>query len=208
MSTISLASKLSLTVRKLRNALGKTQAEFADQVGTTQRTVARWESEVPPSGTALAKLALIAALAGLEECAVVFRQGFAKELETSALPQELAEILGGRRSAPQPGLLSMVTDPVPKNAEETEILAAVLRILRNPEQYADASLQLMDGIQQARTDNKNETLKVQATIHLLQNGQTVEQVAAALTLPLAAVKRIAENLEPLSKTMRGVGGAK
>ena len=75
---------LIATVRKLRTALGDTQAQFAQRLGLALPTVVRYEHSRRPRGKALALREQIAAANSLEEFAVFFRKALNDELGAPA----------------------------------------------------------------------------------------------------------------------------
>ena len=63
----------------LRNAIGETQQQFAQRIGTTVTTVARYETNRPPKGAALEQLSALARSVGKLEIAYVFERESARE---------------------------------------------------------------------------------------------------------------------------------
>jgi transcriptional regulator with XRE-family HTH domain len=74
--------ELSDAVRSLRRALNESQEEFATRMKTSVKTITRYETVRPPTGAALAKLALIAQQAGEDYLAEVFEKHLFTEAET------------------------------------------------------------------------------------------------------------------------------
>jgi transcriptional regulator with XRE-family HTH domain len=68
---------VSLTIRKLRQALGESQQQFAHRLNMAIRTIARYETVRPPRGLALVQLQRTAEAHGLDEYAAVFRRAAA-----------------------------------------------------------------------------------------------------------------------------------
>jgi transcriptional regulator with XRE-family HTH domain len=66
-------------VKKLRESLGLSQEEFAQKVGVTVRTIARYENDLPPKGAALARLHLFANDAGQTAVAKAFESEMGRE---------------------------------------------------------------------------------------------------------------------------------
>ena len=83
--------RLSQAVIDLRTALGKTQQEFAAYLKTALSTIARYETNRPPSGAILASLAATAQEIGRGDLALDFMSELGRELN-------LREIRGGHLS--------------------------------------------------------------------------------------------------------------
>lgn len=75
-------------VRKLRHLYGESQEQFARRIGKTTRTVARYESDQPPTRAALAMLHQRAMLDHKDEA---IKQGIAEAL-WNAMTSELGEV--------------------------------------------------------------------------------------------------------------------
>lgn len=58
--TAAMASILAANIKALRTRFGENQTEFAERIGTTQGTVARWEGGAEPKHDAMVKLANLA----------------------------------------------------------------------------------------------------------------------------------------------------
>jgi transcriptional regulator with XRE-family HTH domain len=71
---------LSRALIDLRRCLGETQEHFAHRLGTTVRSISRYESSRVPTGKILSQLELIARTAGHDEYADLFRSALVKEL--------------------------------------------------------------------------------------------------------------------------------
>jgi transcriptional regulator with XRE-family HTH domain len=80
--------RLSQAVIDLRVTLGDTQQAFASRLGTAIATIARYETSRPPTGTALASLAVVAQEAGRGDLVLEFMGELGKELR-------LRDIKGG-----------------------------------------------------------------------------------------------------------------
>jgi transcriptional regulator with XRE-family HTH domain len=63
----------------MRERMGMTQAEFADEWGVALPTVGRWESSTPPTGVHLERLASAAERKGFRSVAATFRHALSKE---------------------------------------------------------------------------------------------------------------------------------
>lgn len=110
--------ELSQAVRKLREALGQTQQQFAHTLGTAITSIARYETGREPHGRPLARMAQVAADQGLEDLALTFRRALTRELGTWD----------------STGFTIVGLEP--KDDAERLYLSSVLAVLRNP-QYAD-----------------------------------------------------------------------
>ncbi len=69
-----------LAVKKLRLLLGKTQADFAREIGKSIPTVQRYEGLVPPAGEALVQFMKLADAHGHLDLAAIFQRAISKEL--------------------------------------------------------------------------------------------------------------------------------
>ena len=67
-------------VRNLRTALGESQQAFAYRMKTAIRTIARYETNAPPKGKALAELFWAATETGNQEIARVFQEALTAEI--------------------------------------------------------------------------------------------------------------------------------
>jgi transcriptional regulator with XRE-family HTH domain len=72
-------SRLSGAVTRLRKALGQTQQQFAQTLGTAVTTIARYETSRNPSGTVLVRLKNLARAAGLEDLDNIFYSALLNE---------------------------------------------------------------------------------------------------------------------------------
>ena len=110
---------ISDAVRRLRIAFGETQQRFAERLGTALITVTRWETSRPPTtDSALDQLEKLARDKGLEEYAEVFKSARTDRSRAARL----------RTAAVAPLAL--------QNEQETNWCSALLRAMRNPQQYA------------------------------------------------------------------------
>ncbi len=122
------ADSVKEAVRKLREALGKTQTEFGQMIGASLPTIQRYERLVAPKGKVLVKLEGLAREYGLEEYAGVFENALTQELG-----QERRVVLARRK---KPG--SFPTEEkdsyiVFESDDERLWTAALLRAMRQPE---------------------------------------------------------------------------
>jgi transcriptional regulator with XRE-family HTH domain len=69
----------------LRTALGETQQAFASRLRTAIATIARYETSRPPSGTALASLAVVAQEAGRGDLVLEFMRELGRELNLRSI---------------------------------------------------------------------------------------------------------------------------
>jgi len=95
--------KLMKMVRDLRQHLGLTQTQFAEELGQGMSTIQRYEQLVPPRGHALAKMIAIAEKAGRKDIAEVLRTGYAAEVTERVAGKYLQ--LGARASYTLPDVI-------------------------------------------------------------------------------------------------------
>src|SRR5215467_11980425 len=88
--------RLSQAVIDLRAEFGETQQAFALRLGTAIATIARYETSRPPSGTALATLAVAAQDAGRGDLVLEFMEELGEELH-------LRDIRGGHLNGDMSG---------------------------------------------------------------------------------------------------------
>ncbi len=74
------SDEVRAAAKKLRSLLGKTQAEFARDIGKSIPTVQRYEGLVPPAGEALVQFMKLADVHGLLDLAAIFQRAISKEL--------------------------------------------------------------------------------------------------------------------------------
>ena len=86
---------IPLMVKSLRRELGDTQEQFAKRMGAVVRTIARWESERPPTGDALRRLATVARQAGLSQLANAFDRARLVDILSEVLPVASVSLLVG-----------------------------------------------------------------------------------------------------------------
>ena len=72
--------KTTEAVKSLRVALGDTQQSFAHRLGLAISTAVRYETNRPPTGTALLELMKLADAHGLEDLATKFQEAISEEL--------------------------------------------------------------------------------------------------------------------------------
>lgn len=83
--TLKKKSPLSQAIVDIRAKLGESQQAFANRLGMALQTVARWETQGPPSGYILVRLEQIARQADLPAAANVFSSAVEDELERVGL---------------------------------------------------------------------------------------------------------------------------
>jgi len=121
------STDLRKTVRKLRDALDKSQQEFGQMIGKGLATIQRYETLVPPRGSVLTRLEMLALEHGFDEYASEFRTALAEELGR-AVPQILPRL-------PIPPKVEF--DLTPADDDERALLAMTLFIRRNPKCVGD-----------------------------------------------------------------------
>ena len=121
--------RLSEKLVALRGALGKTQPEFADLLGVSPVTIARYETSSPPSGITLLQLADIAEQHSRKDLTRVFRSAF-----WDAMLERHGQLKGyvTFRFSRQLGNAGIIFEPL-QNPEEygyAEAFQIALRLLR------------------------------------------------------------------------------
>jgi len=162
-------------IRRLRDALGDTQAKFAKRLGTTPRTIIRWEQGETPRDNALVSLEQLAG--PWADCATVFRlarEGQSAELGPSVRP-----------------------DNTPRDFDESKAIHAFLDVWRNPTIYPREHKAVQRAIAKSRSELEKDLEQAQAArdaqqfvIRLLDRGQTAQEIANRLEIPLKHVKTI------------------
>jgi transcriptional regulator with XRE-family HTH domain len=74
-------SPVALAVANLRGKLGDSQQDFAQRLGVSITTVAKYETSNPPTGSALVKLADMARASGASGEEMIMRLAYAAELK-------------------------------------------------------------------------------------------------------------------------------
>ena len=72
-------------LRELRHEMGLSQESFARKLGTTLRTVSRFERETPPRGKRLVELAVLATEADRLDLRLVFLEALTRQLNLGAV---------------------------------------------------------------------------------------------------------------------------
>jgi len=172
-----IQQKTASAVRQLRKALGETQEQFARRMGTTVRTIARWEGPRPPTGQALIRLEHMAATNGAVEAAAVFRVA-------------LNDAMGRRLSQAS----------IYRTDEERDLCQALLAILREEKhkrrravvrRYLQPALDELQEQDLARKHAEDS----EAALHLLQGGMDVPEVARRLGMKRQQVEFLSEELK-------------
>jgi transcriptional regulator with XRE-family HTH domain len=148
-------------IREIREVFCESQAQFAKRVGTTQPMIARWETGQLPTGDWISRISQIARTAGLDEHA-----------------DELAGLAKRKRVSP---LIELRTE------EEVEEVHALLRVLRQREEYESELARVKTHLARARKDNANVMAAFQATkdlrgamVRLHQRGHKAAEIAEIL----------------------------
>jgi len=181
MTAKSAKNELQSTVRKLRVALDQTQEEFAQRLGVTRVTVARYEQSRPPAGKALAALEELAAEHGLDDYATVFRRALTDEL-------------GAPRPEPSQGPQSTIRF---KDGEEEELCRALLDVLRKRHwvKRRRPLREILAPVVQERQQDAEFFEAIKASmigiVRLLKKGHGAEDIQHRLALP---AEKIAEAL--------------
>jgi len=93
--------QIGLRIKKIREDLGDTQAEFADRFSRTQQAVGKWESglTMPDGETMVAILELgrdrLPTLSGAEELPETFRNGLGREIKIDEAVAMMTDIMTG-----------------------------------------------------------------------------------------------------------------
>jgi len=168
--------ELSDSVRKLREALGQTQQQFAQTLNTAITTIARYETGRSPQGWFLARLAEVAAQNNMTELATVFRGALVKEL-------------GSWDSTGYTLALE------PKDDVERLYVSAVLAVLRN-KQYVDLVPKLnrvLRDVAKISIEKLEWHQKSRETERLVKDmaaaGRTPDDIASRVGLPAEEVRK-------------------
>jgi len=89
---------VSEAVLTLRSAVGLTQERFAKRVGVSHKTIARYETDQPPGGNVLIRLAGISLGERHPELAEVFWDAYRDELLSSGVDLRLLRSLLDRET--------------------------------------------------------------------------------------------------------------
>ena len=157
---------------------GETQEQFARRMGTTVRTIARWEGPRPPTGRALVHLEHMAAMNGASDSAATFR---------SALNDEMG---------PRVANLGLY-----RTEEERDLCLALLVTLRD-EKHKRRRAAVRKHLQPALADVHEQDLErrkhsedSEAAVHLLRGGMDIPGVARRLGLKREHVELLSEELK-------------
>lgn len=92
--------QLRAILRQLRSRLGLTQTQMAEQTGRTLGTIQRYETQIPPSGAALAAFVNLASDAGFHDIAGPLRAAIVEDLGPE-LVRAIAGIPRSQRHVPR-----------------------------------------------------------------------------------------------------------
>jgi transcriptional regulator with XRE-family HTH domain len=94
---------ISIAVRKLRQALGETQQQFAFRTQTAIRTIARYETTRPPKGKALVQFLELAKANGLREELELFHRALHEEMLSIMFPENFVgpRLISARPTMPE-----------------------------------------------------------------------------------------------------------
>jgi transcriptional regulator with XRE-family HTH domain len=169
---------LAQTIRELRTALEDSQKDFAQRLGTSQATVARWETgQITPAPETIRALAAIAVAKGLIQ---------ADELEAAARGETTFD---RRRIRPSIQF---------RDDDEKIKTVALLRVLRNPEHYA-AELKLIEkALKKPLEDTRTILAELQmgrvdvpaAMLRLYQDGRSLDEIASLFNMDPADISGI------------------
>jgi len=168
--------ELSQAVKKLREALGQTQQQFAQTLNTAITTIARYETGRTPKGQFLSRLEAVATQNNQIELAKVFRDGLLRQL-------------GSWDST------GYTLDLEPRDDTERLYVASVLAVLRN-EQYAKVIPKLNRALKQAATTSidkfdwfkRNQQAK-QTAKEMARAGHTPDEIATKVDIPVDEVRQ-------------------
>jgi transcriptional regulator with XRE-family HTH domain len=184
--------ELSQAVKKLREALGQTQQEFAQTLNAAITTIARYETGRSPKGWFLARLAEIASQNNQIELSKVFRGALIKEL-------------GSWDST------GYTLDLEPKDDRERLYVAAVLTVLRN-EQFTHLLPRLKSALADVAKLNidklewtKKNRIAQQTAREMSKAGKTPDEIATEVGVPVEEVRQFLNwvRLEELITTTKG-----
>jgi transcriptional regulator with XRE-family HTH domain len=166
---------LMATVRKLRTGLGDTLQEFSERLGLGMASVVRYERNRIPRGKALVRLEAVATATGFTECAAVFRKAMDVEF---AVP------------TPASG-----SPPIQfRNADEAELVKALLDAIRQDWRYAKEAKAVRTALRPVLAQRRREAEEVEARdmqgnaiVRLLESGRSVEDVMRVFRTDIEAV---------------------
>jgi|GEM_PF-3365135 len=173
-------------VKDLRNSLNESQPQFAVRLGTSLRSIARYETSRPPKGKVLAQLEQIALNNGFDEYAQVFRAALSNELGFPAPQVPLR----------WPKAAKAIPDLDARTDEETMWCAALLLTLRDKRFDQRAKRVLRDlGEARKQVENALNTINralgmIAAHARLKAEGKSNEQIARMFNLPPQALDRL------------------
>jgi transcriptional regulator with XRE-family HTH domain len=168
--------------------LGETQDTFAERLGTAKSSLVRYESNRPPHGAVLARLAAIAEEHGQQECVLIFRRALAAEVGDQVQPK-----------------IDFRSD------EEREYVLALLAVFRNSDEYAEELKGVKQALKRPKGRNQKELEEWRAAegvkramFKLLEEGRPIQAVADLLGVPTETVDKAA-NLQKFFQSASDVG---
>jgi len=129
---------LSEQLIALRGRLGKTQPEFAELIGVSPITIARYETSSPPGGTTLLQLAGIADQYSRKDLAQEFRLAFWKEVSERHGPQKGYVEFRFSRQHGDGGFMFQTLQTPEEYGYAEAFQAALMRLRKNPKDRAQA----------------------------------------------------------------------
>lgn len=185
------AAELSGAVSELRRRLGDTQPAFASRLGSSIRSVANYESDRPPKGRALVKLAEVAHRQGHTDLAGTFVAALSRELGVENLFFEAGKLwfeqsFQGRALRFEVSKWKPIPTGRPSNDRERIWVAALLAVLRSNKYLGLRTkiLPLLVRPAKACLDELRDelTLDSDAALKLLRKGKSATEVAGLLDL--------------------------
>jgi hypothetical protein len=189
------SENLEVTVRQLREGLGKTQTAFGAMIGKGLATVQRYETLVPPKGKVLVRLETLARENGFTEYADAFRDALIAELGMDR-PRP------GERPLPFVRTGSVVVAG-PETPEEENKLGAFCQVMREAKwpgprgEKARKEMKLIDrGIQRVLRELVNagraepEEARAAAIIRLHRDGLQPKVIAEKLNAAIEDVEAV------------------
>ena len=167
--------ELSQSVKKLREALGQTQQQFAQTARTAITTIARYETGRAPHGRSLVRLAEIASENNLLDVAEIFRNALLKELgswDTSGFGLSLEPKNDDERLYVSAVLVAL------RNLPFTKVIPKLNKLLKDA---ADASIQQLDWA-------KGNVAAGETAREMANAGSSVDDIAKRICVPVHEVR--------------------
>lgn len=169
--------QLTEAVRELRLHFGETQQKFAARLNAAVITIARWETNRPPSGPSLEQLLGLSRTEGVSKCEQVFQEAANGNVE---LPPEDSR-----------DRLDFL------NTREKALALALVTMLRDPERYAEGLNTIEPALKKClddfttvfRAEDLDERV-ARAAIAMDQKGVPPEQIAGTLGIGIEAIEKI------------------